>query len=90
MNQFSVPAEMVARYVVNRKKEIGELREGLANHDFSLIASKAHNLKGTADSFGFPELGVIGKDLEMAALSKDAGEVKNQLDKISRWLEECV
>lgn len=90
MNQFSVSPEMAARYILNRQKELESLKESLVKKDFTFIASRAHNLKGTAESFGFPELGPIGEALEAAALNSNESGVQLQVKKIERWIESCL
>ena len=86
MSQFSVSSEMVARYVLNREKEVQFLKDALVSKDFSFIASKAHNLKGTAESFGFPELGLVGQDLEAVALAQEENAIVVQIKNIESWV----
>lgn len=90
MNQFSVSPAMVARYVLNREKELELLKDSLNSKDFSMLAAKAHNLKGTAESFGFPELGVVGQRLEEAALANNESGILEQIQKIEDWVCRCL
>lgn len=87
MDPFSISPEMVSRYISNRRKDLEQLKESILIRNFSFIASKAHNLKGTAESFGFPELGLIGTNLESAALENDELATAEQVKKFESWLQ---
>ncbi len=90
MNQFNVSSELLARYILNRQKDLITLKQGLLEKDFSIIARKAHNMKGSAESFGFPELGFIGDELESAALDGKESEVQGHIKQIEVWLEQHI
>ena len=64
-------AELAPAYLENRKKELADLGAVLATKNFRAIESLGHKLKGTAASYGFPALGMIGGELEEAAKRRD-------------------
>lgn len=88
MSDFNVSSELLARYVLNRQKDLEILKESLQQKDYTIIARKAHNMKGSAESFGFPELGFIGDELEVAALNQQENEIQGHIAKIEQWIHE--
>lgn len=90
MSDFSVSSELLARYVLNRQKDLELLKQCLQQKDYSVIARKAHNMKGSAESFGFPELGFIGDELETAAINQREEQIQAHIAKIEQWIQEKV
>lgn len=87
MIEDDIPKEFIQRYVSNRQKDLHILKEFLVEKKYSEISQKAHIIKGNAASFGFPDLGIIGIDLEKAALSGQEDETSFCLHQMSAWLE---
>lgn len=85
---FTIPAELIGKYIDNRQNEVGMLRELLAHGKYELIANKAHNIKGNAASFGFPELGVVAQQMEAAALDMHKDQVQQGISSIEKWLQD--
>lgn len=67
---------MLSRYAENRRKDLAELGNAIARKDFEKIRKIGHNAKGTAATYGFPELGRVGAALEEAANAGNLIEVQ--------------
>jgi CheY-like chemotaxis protein/HPt (histidine-containing phosphotransfer) domain-containing protein len=80
-------AEFVPAFLARRRKEISEMLELLAQADFARLAFLAHNLKGIAKGYGFPELTAWGAAFEQAAKQKDAEGVSTKIAEISHYLD---
>ncbi len=68
-NDASIDAEILALvpgYLARRREEIGPLREALAQRDETRLRSLAHNLKGTALSYGQKDLDRWAHDVSAA------------------------
>src|SRR5690606_25370557 len=62
---------LVPKYVKNRRKEISELEAAVLREDYEFIERLGHKLKGNAETFGFKQLGRIGRELENAARERE-------------------
>jgi PAS domain S-box-containing protein len=77
---------VVPQYVCNRVRDLRVLGEALAASDYSKVQHLAHNLKGTGKAYGFPEITTIGWHLEEAAKSRNAREVRVQMEALRALL----
>ncbi|HMF79361.1 MAG TPA: response regulator [Bryobacteraceae bacterium] len=78
--------ELVPGYLADRKQDVPELLALLAASDFERLRSKAHNLKGTGASYGFPRLSEVGAALERCAKGQDAAGAGEQLTQLKDYL----
>ena len=69
--------DLVPSYLENRKVELLQLREALANHDFAAIQRVGHNYRGSG--YGFTRLNLLGRLLEKAAKARDEGATEDLL-----------
>ncbi len=81
-------AALAPQYLSHRRLEIGELKSYLGTSHFDKIQSLGHRLKGNAKSYGFEELGWIGKRLEEAAEKKDAEEIQTLISETETYLNQ--
>jgi HPt (histidine-containing phosphotransfer) domain-containing protein len=63
--------DLAEAFLEHRREEVSRAREALANGDWALLRRIGHELKGTAGSFGFGGLSVIGLGIEQAAEARD-------------------
>lgn len=56
--------DLIPDYLKNRSLEVIKLKEALAGSDLKLIQEIGHKLRGSAGSYGFENLSVIGKEIE--------------------------
>jgi PAS domain S-box-containing protein len=78
--------EIVPGYLAARREEIPEMMALLAASGFERLAGLAHNIKGTGDSYGFPELTRMGRGLEHSAKQADPGILSLQLEELKEYL----
>jgi len=79
-------AALVPTYLEHRKKELLALKEHLEKGDFTFLERVGHQLKGNAVTYGFPELGDLGSQLEKAAQEHDLTQTRSLIPRI----EDCV
>lgn len=84
---MQVPDEMMIRYYERRKRDLIECVEHLRSGDLNFIEKVGHQLKGNGVTFGFPELSVIGGELEVAAQSGDHRVISKAMNKFSHWVD---
>ena len=63
--------EFVPAYLDQCRSDIAGLRELFRTGEFPRIVTLGHNMKGTAPSYGFPVIGLLGGSLEAAAKARD-------------------
>lgn len=73
-------------YLNKRRQEVPLILELLAGEDYERIATLAHNLKGTGAAYGFPQMSVIGAEMEEAAKLGDEEAVRRQVLHLERQL----
>ncbi len=79
---------LLPRYLEHRERDIATLRRAVDREDFAEVARIGHNLRGNGRSYGFPEIGVLGAELEAAARAKSAPRVLAHLDALQAWLSQ--
>ncbi len=62
-------------------------KEAVESKDFESLQTIGHRMKGSAESFGFDEAGVIGKTIESAAKMNDSDEIADALEKLEDYLD---
>lgn len=70
---------LVTRFLQNRSKELPQMAEAYETRDYPLLERIGHNLKGAGTSFGFPEITMVGADLEDASRHRDPDRVATLL-----------
>lgn len=84
-----VPEELrdiAPSYLESRKRDLGTLKDALTRKDFDFIAKLSHKTKGTAGGYGFDELSVIAKSLEIAAKSQNPADTTTAFEAMQRYL----
>ncbi len=66
-----IPVELKRKYLSRRIQDLVRLREALAKDDFSPALKLGHQVKGNAQTFEFPQMEILGIELEHAARRKD-------------------
>lgn len=79
---------LVPGYLENRKKDLLTLKEALTKKELSIIARIAHNIKGTALSYGQKKLGIIATRLEEASNDNSWSEIENNIHEMEITLAE--
>lgn len=83
-------AALVPRFLENRRKDSEEISRLLEEDNLQDIRILGHSMAGSAGGYGFPELGMIGKAIEEAALASDKSAVSCLNLKLSDYLKNVV
>lgn len=78
--------EIIQRYLERRKRDLDDCLSFLARRDFHEIEKIGHQLKGNGATFGYPELSVIGRNLEQAAQAHDLTKMKAMIGSLFQWV----
>jgi HPt (histidine-containing phosphotransfer) domain-containing protein len=78
--------DIAPAYLESRKRDLIVLKDALTRKDFDFVAELSHKTKGTAGGYGFAELGVIAKSLEIAAKSRNTVDAETALEAMGRYL----
>ena len=62
-----VAAPLVDRFVGNLPKRVADLRDAEALQDYEGLATQAHQMMGSAGSYGFPRIGQVAARIEVQA-----------------------
>lgn len=79
--------EIIPSFLENRRKDLIQLDAALADNLLQEIEMVAHKLAGNAGSYGFDDLGDIGRQLESACKENNNTQVKLLCAKYKDYLE---
>lgn len=80
-------ADLAPAFLEHRRADITTLREALEQQDYQSIHRIGHNMKGDSGALGFQGLSEVGRELEHAALQRNDGAIRAQLEHFSDYLE---
>src|SRR4051794_32524166 len=80
--------ELAPEFLRRQRYGLLTVASALKTGEFDPIQTFAHNMKGCGNSFGFPRLTDIGRDMERAAKDGDAGALRLQLADLRVYLTE--
>jgi HPt (histidine-containing phosphotransfer) domain-containing protein len=78
------------RFLVHRVAEIAAAPEALGREDFAWLETLGHNLWGNGSTFGFPQLSVLGQEVEVAARAHDARTLAHLLARLASAVSEAA
>ena len=80
--------DIVPGYLASRRREVSEMIEllGVAL-DFERLADIGHNLKGTAQGYGFPDLTRLGAALEESAKQMNSAILRSKVSELGSYLD---
>lgn len=79
-------ARIVPGYLERRRSDLALLRNALVKRDFEYLTTAGHQLKGSAGSYGFDLLGVLGETMELGAKEKNVPKIQTVLEEIENYL----
>ena len=82
--------EIIPMFLENREKDLGLLQEAIGSQDLESIKVIGHKLAGNAGSYGLPELGEIGSQLEMESTTGNWENIQNLLDSYISYMSKLV
>lgn len=83
-----VTSEMKKRYISRRIEEIKLIQGQIGANDFTLAQTVGHQIKGNAKTFEFPEIAVIGVEMEAAAKERDSKNLNICLRHLSEYFDQ--
>lgn len=81
---------MMPRFLRTLERDIGALEAALGAWDVAAIARLGHGMKGSASSFGFPEISRLGGQLEEAARAGDERGIRATAEALSRYVKRVL
>lgn len=84
---MEVPEEIKHKYLERRVKDLDVCFDSLKKKNFLSLEKVGHRLKGSATTFGHPELSNIGEKLERSAGVEDGPQVEAILKEFRIWLK---
>jgi HPt (histidine-containing phosphotransfer) domain-containing protein len=79
-------APLVPGYLQNRRVDSERIGSLLLQGDLETIRIIGHSMSGSAGGYGFPEIGRIGRKIELAALDNNT----EAIDKLNRQLSDYL
>ncbi len=80
--------ELKQEFIQKLKDEFPKIPELLKENNFSEIRRIAHDIKGTAGTFGFDEGSEIAKELQYASENKDPEKIEELVKKLNNYFKE--
>lgn len=79
-------ADLIPSFLENREEEIGLIKDSAARGDYREVMRLGHGMKGVGTGYGFPEISVIGKAIEEAALREDRPAIEREVERLAEYL----
>ncbi|MCB9059903.1 MAG: Hpt domain-containing protein [Halobacteriovoraceae bacterium] len=73
-------------FLQKRKEDLDELLKLREKMDFENIRLAGHRIKGASGSYGFSDLGLLGKAIELSAKNKKSEDLINYISKFEEYL----
>lgn len=74
-------------FLAGRKKDIVDIREALARHDFHTIGRIAHGMKGAGSLYGFKRVATLASSIGEAAKAGSATSIETDLALLATYLD---
>jgi len=79
-------ADLLPRFLLNRQRDIEQMRGALSGQDFSTIRATAHRLKGAGAGYGFDQISVWVAEIEALCEQRDVPAIALRLDRMQQYL----
>jgi signal transduction histidine kinase/HPt (histidine-containing phosphotransfer) domain-containing protein len=83
-----ISEKSIQTYLGRRADDLDSCRHALETSDYESIRSIAHRIKGSASTFGFPDLTELAKKLELAVSAADTTSIKRFVAAFETWITE--
>lgn len=83
---MELPHELRVSYYNRRLDDYAGCLKAIEAQKTDFLETVGHQMRGNAEPYGFNELAVIGKDLEIAAKAKDWQAIKSLVEKFGTYL----
>ena len=78
--------DLIPGFLENRQKDVQSLENALKENDFEKLRSVGHNLKGVGGGYGFPDMSMMGAEIEEGAKENNMEKVSENVQKLSHYL----
>ena len=76
-------------FLDNRRQDVEQMQEAMERGDYEIIRTMGHRIKGLAGSYGFPDMGLAGAQLEQAAKNQDLPSMRRTIDQLTAILAQA-
>ena len=80
-------ADLVPNFLTNCRRDLVRIQEALAAADWVLAARLGHSMKGSAPSYGFDEISLLGKEVEAAGKAQYAKGIQSAVERLAAYLQ---
>jgi signal transduction histidine kinase/HPt (histidine-containing phosphotransfer) domain-containing protein len=80
-------AELLPEYLERRYEDVATLNRALREHDFEVVQTLGHRMKGSGASYGLPRVSEIGAALEIAAKGADQDGAEGAVLELSKLID---
>jgi HPt (histidine-containing phosphotransfer) domain-containing protein len=84
--QMKIPDEMRVKYIERRQRDLEELKQAINAGNLEPFQRIGHQLKGNGATYGYEELGELGRRMEEAGNNKSTAEAEACLAEFIRWI----
>lgn len=85
-NEFIIPAQVRNQYLLRRLSDLVRMQEAVKVGDYAVLERIGHNWKGNGITFGFPEIGIWGEQIESASKLQKIDGITCHLEEINKFL----
>jgi CheY-like chemotaxis protein len=79
--------ELVPNYLASVRHDMDTILAGVDAKDCNVAGRLGHQLKGTGEGYGFPEITRTGAAIELAARTANEGEIRRQIRALATYLD---
>jgi HPt (histidine-containing phosphotransfer) domain-containing protein len=90
--RFPAPniSDLIPQYLKGKLADVQRIQDALERGDFDTVRVIGHNIKGTGNGYGFPEITEIGRNLEAAAKEQTASTIRSEVKALAELLERLL
>ena len=78
---------LAPNYLASVRREMGEILAGVDLNDCTIARRLGHQLKGSGEGYGFPEITRTGAAVELAAIAANEDEIRRQILALAAFLD---
>jgi PAS domain S-box-containing protein len=79
--------DLVPSYLASVRRDIGAILAGIDSKDCQIARRLGHQLKGSGEGYGFPEITRAGAAVELAAMEANESEIRSQILTLAAYLD---
>jgi PAS domain S-box-containing protein len=79
--------DMIPRYLANVRRDMDQILAGVDQKDCTTARRVGHQLKGSGEGYGFPEITRAGAAVELAAMEANEAEIRKQILTLADYLD---